>query len=335
MSRHRIVHTFDTNDIVSEFDGEDYGETGEDELSQEDRQAMDEGAAEVRRALGTEADKVTKAQIEEALWHYYYDIDKSVTYLMKTFIAPAPKPVKKAPEGMSVCCFSASQRLSGTGADHERLSNGYLPRMVLPPVDRVPAWYFDDMPWLNVPRERQADFIQPERPRGGLLGGGEGVPKMSKLQALAAARKKKIDEKKELERVEKDVENLSVRDSQKENDKTLSQKQMPQPTPQVVSPLNDIEPEVTTDDNKQKDFGSPSKGGFIDEDFTVVVSQATPSAFAQTLFGSAPVKTHRPDVFAMPYTSSSSFIAHAFAEPSPDDIVLAAQAKGSNFTRTK
>lgn len=159
---------------------------------------------------------------------------------------------------------------------------------------------------------------------------------MSKLQALAAARKKKIDEKKELERVEKGVETLSVRDSQKENDTTLSQKRhMPQPTPQVVSPLNDIESQVTPDDNKQQDVGSPSKGGFIDEDFTVVVSQATPSAFAQTLFGSAPVKTHRPDVFAMPYTSSSSFTAHAFAEPSPDDIVLAAQAKGSNFTRTK
>ncbi|KAM6533125.1 hypothetical protein FALCPG4_006145 [Fusarium falciforme] len=97
MSRHRIVHTFNANDIVSEFDGDDYEEE-EDELSPEDRQAMDNGTAEVRRALGTEANKVTKAQIEEALWHYYYDVDKSVTYLMKTFIAPAPKPAKKAPE---------------------------------------------------------------------------------------------------------------------------------------------------------------------------------------------------------------------------------------------
>jgi hypothetical protein len=59
MSRHRIVHTFDANDIVSEFDGDDYEEEGEEELSQEDRQAMDEGTAEVRRVLGTEANKVT------------------------------------------------------------------------------------------------------------------------------------------------------------------------------------------------------------------------------------------------------------------------------------
>ncbi|KAM0349036.1 hypothetical protein ACHAPU_003971 [Fusarium lateritium] len=327
MSRHRIVHTFDTNDIVSEFDGDDYEEGGEEELSQEDRQAMTEGTAEVRRALGTEADKVTKAQIEEALWHYYYDIDKSVTYLMKTFIAPAPKPVKKAPEGMSVC-FSASQRLLGTGADHGRLSNGHMPRMDLPPVDKVPAWYFNDMPWLNVPRERQAVFIEPERPRGGLLGGGEGTPKMSKLQALAAARKRKIDEKKELEKAEKGLEILSVDDSEKENQPPLSQRRhRTQPTAQVKSPLSDIEHKTTIDDNKTQDVGSPSKGGLIDEDLPVVVSEAAPSAFARTLFGSAPDKTHTPDVFAMPYTSSSSFLAQAFAEPSPDDIVLAAQAK--------
>ncbi|KAF4991587.1 hypothetical protein FGRMN_7706 [Fusarium graminum] len=310
MSRHRIVHTFDTNDIVSEFDGDDYEEGGEEELSPEDRQTMTEGTAEVRRALGTEADKVTKAQIEESLWHYYYDIDKSVTYLMKTFIAPAPKPVKKAPE------------------DHGRLSNGYMPCMDLPPVDKVPAWFFSDMPWLNVPRERQAVFIEPERPRGGLLGGGEGAPKMSKLQALAAARKKKTDEKKELEKAEKGLEILSVDDSEKENHPPLSQKRhRTQTTPQVKSPLSDIEHKITIDDNETQDVGSPTKSGLIDEDLPVVVSEAAPSAFARTLFGSAPDKTHTPDVFAMPYTSSSSFLAQAFAEPSPDDVVLAAQAK--------
>ncbi|KAF5666025.1 elongation factor 1-alpha [Fusarium heterosporum] len=318
MSRHRIVHTFDANDIVSEFDGDDYEEGGEEELSQEDRQAMTEGTAEVRRALGTEADKVTKAQIEEALWHYYYDIDKSVTYLMKTFIAPAPKPVKKAPE------------------DHGRLSNGYMPHMDLPPVDKVPAWFFNDMPWLNVPRERQAVFIEPERPRGGLLGGGEGAPKMSKLQALAAARKKKIDEKKELEKAEKGLETLSVDDSGKENHPPLSQKRhRTQPTPQVKSPLSDIEHKITIDDNKTQDVGPPSKGGLVYEDLPVVVSEAAPSAFARTLFGSAPDKTQTPGVFAMPYTSSSSFVAQAFAEPSPDDVVLAAQAKAGKKPAAK
>ncbi|KAI3582369.1 P-loop containing nucleoside triphosphate hydrolase protein [Fusarium oxysporum f. sp. albedinis] len=329
MSRHRIVHTFDTNEIVSEFDGDDYEDEVEDELSPEDRQAMEEGTAEVRRALGTEANKVTKAQIEEALWHYYYDIDKSVTYLMKTFIAPAPKPAKKAPEGMSVF-FSASQRLFGTGADHGRLSNEHTSIMDLPPALGVPAWHFDDMPWMSVPEERQTVFIEPERPRGGLLGGGDGPPKMSKLQALAAARKKKTEEKKELERAERGLERLSINESQKENQPILGQvHQAPEPTLQVKSPPKEESTEVAAiTDNHQKDIDSTPKGWFMDEDLPVMMPRATPSAFARTLFGSAPSKAPRPDeIFAMPYTSSPIYVAEAFAEPSPDDVVLAAQAK--------
>ncbi|KAF5534496.1 elongation factor 1-alpha [Fusarium napiforme] len=328
MSRHRIVHTFNANEIVSEFDGDDYEDEVEDELSPEDRQAMEEGTAEVRRALGTEANKVTKAQIEEALWHYYYDIDKSVTYLMKTFIAPAPKPAKKAPEGMSVF-FSASQRLFGTGADHRRLSNEHTSIMDPPPALGVPAWYFDDMSWMNVPKERRTVFIEPERPRGGLLGGGEGPPKMSKLQALAAARKKKTEEKKELERAGKGLERLSINESQKENQPVLGQApQAPEPTLQVKLPPREESTEAAAITDNQKDINSDPKGWLMDEDLPVMMPRATPSAFARTLFGSAPSKAPRPDeIFAMPYTSSPIYVAEAFAEPSPDDVVLAAQAK--------
>ncbi|KAF5023164.1 hypothetical protein F66182_4778 [Fusarium sp. NRRL 66182] len=330
MSRHRIVHTFDTNEIVSEFDGADYVEEEEEELSPEDRQAMDNGTAQVRSALGTEANKVTKAQIEEALWHYYYDVDKSVTYLIKTFIAPAPKPTKKAPEGMSVF-FSASRRLLGTGADHGRLSNGYTSGMAMPPVDKVPSWYFDDMPWLGVPQERQTTFIEPERPRGGLLGGGgEGAPKMSKLQALAAARKKKNEEKKEQEKAEKGIAQLSISESQKENQQLFGQArhQATEPTSEMDSPLSEMPPQqetVAEDDNQNNAASVPDV--VMEDALPEIVHRATPSAFARTLFGSAPAKPQRPDVFAMPYTSSSCFFAQAFAEPSPDDIVLAAQAK--------
>ncbi|KAG4289493.1 elongation factor 1-alpha [Fusarium proliferatum] len=311
MSRHRIVHTFNANDIVSEFDGDDYEDEVEDELSPEDRKAMEEGTAEVRRALGTEANKVTKAQIEEALWHYYYDIDKSVTYLMKTFIAPAPKPAKKAPE------------------DHGRLSNGHTSIMDLPPALGVPAWHFDDMPWMSVPQERQTVFIEPERPRGGLLGGGEGPPKMSKLQALAAARKKKTEEKKELERAGRGLERLSINESQKENQPILGQvRQAPEPTLRVKSPPQEESTEVAAITDNLKDTDSTPKGWLMDEDLPVMMPRAAPSAFAQTLFGSAPSKAPRPDeIFAMPYTSSPIYVAEAFAEPSPDDVVLAAQAK--------
>lgn len=52
---------------------------------------MDAGTAQVRAALGVESSKITTQQIQEALWHYYYDVDKSVTYLMTKFVAPSNK----------------------------------------------------------------------------------------------------------------------------------------------------------------------------------------------------------------------------------------------------
>jgi hypothetical protein len=73
---------------------------------------MEAGTAEIRSILGPQASKVTTAQIQEALWHYYYDVDKSVTYLITKFIdPPAPKVAKSAPvknkePGRSNFCFS-------------------------------------------------------------------------------------------------------------------------------------------------------------------------------------------------------------------------------------
>ncbi|KAJ4313044.1 hypothetical protein N0V84_009623 [Fusarium piperis] len=274
MSRHRIVHTFNANDIVSEFDGDDYEEE-EDELSPEDRQAMDNGTAQVRAALGTEASKVTKAQIEEALWHYYYDIDKSVTYLTKTFIAPAPKPAKKAPE------------------------------------------------------DRQTVFIEPDRPRGGLLGGAEEPPKISKLQALAAARKRKNEEKKEHERVTKGIKTLSLAD-QKENKPPVQRQAFKPPTITPVAKPVEPEPEPVPQPEPEPAKDAPKDNDIYKQllaEMPIIIPRARPSAFAQVLCGSAPAKPQEPEFFPMPYTRSPLFNPKAFAEPSPDEIVLAAQAK--------
>jgi hypothetical protein len=58
---------------------------------------MKAGTAEVIAALGPQAPKVTTVQIQEALWHYYYDVDKTIAYLVNKFIdPPAPKAAKSA-----------------------------------------------------------------------------------------------------------------------------------------------------------------------------------------------------------------------------------------------
>jgi len=47
------------------------------------------GTDKVRAALGDVSDFVTDEAIQEALWHYYYDVAKSVTYLKSM---PNPQP---------------------------------------------------------------------------------------------------------------------------------------------------------------------------------------------------------------------------------------------------
>ncbi|CAD0018611.1 unnamed protein product [Aureobasidium pullulans] len=66
----------------------------EDELSAEDKEQMRIGTESVRDALGDAFADVTDAAIQEALWHYYYDVGKSVTYL-KNQSAPQQAQPKK------------------------------------------------------------------------------------------------------------------------------------------------------------------------------------------------------------------------------------------------
>ena len=39
------------------------------------------GTAEVRDVLGPDI-SITDKEIEDSLWHYYYDVDKTVNYLL-------------------------------------------------------------------------------------------------------------------------------------------------------------------------------------------------------------------------------------------------------------
>lgn len=96
MSRHQAVRNLDYQDELDQYDG--YSDDGEDELSPEDRLLMEQGKEAVRQALGPNASKITKEQIEEALWHYYYDVGKSAAYLTSKYIDPPKKTLKAGAE---------------------------------------------------------------------------------------------------------------------------------------------------------------------------------------------------------------------------------------------
>lgn len=50
----------------------------------------------MREQLPQGSGHITDKQIQEALWHYYYDVDKSVSYLKKEYMAKPKKEQKKA-----------------------------------------------------------------------------------------------------------------------------------------------------------------------------------------------------------------------------------------------
>ncbi|KAI0101927.1 hypothetical protein F4776DRAFT_648948, partial [Hypoxylon sp. NC0597] len=282
---------------------------------------MDAGTAQVRAALGVESSKVTTRQIQEALWYYYYDVDKSVVYLTTKFIAPAPSNKKK-----------------GSASEGE-----------IYPQQVSFAAFFSDMPWLNIPKARETVFIEPPRPRGGLLGGSSTTGKVSKLQALAAARKKKADnqktEQKQLHEATQKLSSLSTGPKQ-----TESAKENIRPPTVVPKETTDFGDVAATNTSQRMESETAKVGGQIQGRFDSTTDRpadlpaltspssiatpfefAAPSPFAQALLGSInspTISTQRN--FAFPYMNLTTSVADAFAAPSPDDVVLKAQSQASS-----
>ena len=70
----------DDDDFYDDDDfEEEYGE--QEELSAEDREQLRLGTIKVRESLPSSTYYIPEKEIHDALWNYYYDIAKTVTYL--------------------------------------------------------------------------------------------------------------------------------------------------------------------------------------------------------------------------------------------------------------
>jgi len=192
--------------------------------------------------------------------------------------------------------------------------------------------FFKDTPWLNIPSERQVTFIAPLYPRGGLLGGSsDGAPKMSKLQALAAARRKKAQEQKfsGSTGVEQPMANLTLDPSTKSGEQKAgsSSRGFPQRKRKDTNPHEKMPTPIERE---------PTQSSQDEPMETPPLDQAEPSAFANTMFSSTsqPSSRQHPDsLFTLPYNASKpTIVTDPFAGPSPDDVVMAAQSKGSTIS---
>ncbi|CCU75861.1 elongation factor Tu GTP binding domain-containing protein [Blumeria hordei DH14] len=315
MSRHRLVRNLHLNDELDDFDGgadDDYDFDDAEgncpsslisqnliyelELSEEDHEKLRDGTIAVRASLPLCKSYITDKEIQESLWHTFYNVEKTVEYLLRMH-SDKPKAGK----------------ISKKKSSKE---------------------FFKDTPWLKVPKEREAILVAPPYPRGGLLGGSGEPPKMSKLQALAAARRKNISEIKNENGVNAAESLAKLKLSQNRHigassgtQNLTSNQEVPQKTSRGF-PIRKRQPLVPIDQSiaYPKDKLPDSKDSLFNVDQET--SKASPSEFANTMFSRISRPNFQP-YFSMPYAASTYQTADPFAGPSPDDIVLAAQSKAT------
>ncbi|PYI36414.1 hypothetical protein BP00DRAFT_332403 [Aspergillus indologenus CBS 114.80] len=219
MSRHRVK-------AVSYDDEDDYDD-GYYSPDPEEQEFREQCTTEVLNQLraGEPSVTATRSEVQDALYHYYDDVEKSVNYLRGKKIKELQKkqaapPVALKTKGTSGKPFlqrspsfsCISRRWLGSGPHSTGALLGFLAFSLPVPVYPAPplmspspaahfsvADFFRDAPWLNVPAHRKGEIlVEPLYPRLGLLGGapeGAGGGKVSKLAALAAARRKKEGDK--------------------------------------------------------------------------------------------------------------------------------------------
>jgi elongation factor 1 alpha-like protein len=345
------------------YDDDDYyeeeadGAAGGDSMTEDDKEQMREGTIRVREALGDVGDFTSDEQIQEALWHYYYNIEKSVSYLKNKLgvetkqEAPKkekPKTTSRFDQAASVADQNAPQTAGKYPHTHTQFSCAqelacpvahHLPLpFVSMPTNAAATDFFWDVPWGNVPPERMG-IITIDAPlyQSGLLGGS------SKLATLAAKRRKDREDAEaaaskakndadsavamldKLSVQSKENANPSQRGGDAEDARSSSRasrypirRRSPSPKPKAPKELEEDEPQA------------PQPAVVVESP----AQRATASMFASTLCGPDNVPKQSPSQLRDSFAAYKSRDAvDAFSGPSPDDVVRAARAKGAGGGR--
>lgn len=86
------------------------------------------GAIEVRDALPQGTYHITEKQIKEALWHYYYDVGKSVAYLVSTYLVKERVTSGKKAKGGSISPICSAEMEIGVVKTGKSMGGGSQPR---------------------------------------------------------------------------------------------------------------------------------------------------------------------------------------------------------------
>lgn len=216
------------------------------------------------------------------------------------------------------------------------------------------ADFFKDAPWCNIPLDRRGEIlIEPLHPPGRLLGGSSspGSGKVSKLAALAAARRTKGNARPESSGVTSSVALLDKLESR--NPKGSSDELKTAAEASISIPQN---PTKATKQKASREYPIRERENLdtttadcVAVDLKCVVPErrypqklepqsmpvAPPSAFAKTIFGDCsdrartssqnnPAFVSLWSPYQFPFHTAMTKV-NTFAGPSPDDAVLKAQ----------
>ncbi|KAI6895472.1 elongation factor EF-1 alpha subunit [Hortaea werneckii] len=308
MQRQKNVQ-YDDDDLYDEED--DYGEEPQEEYTAEDKDNFATLTPVVRAELEEAGLSVSDSDIQESLWHYYWDVGKSVSYL-KNARTPRQQQDKagSAKKEKSKSKFDQAAEKSAEKAGSP----------IMPPMSA--ADWFRDIPWSDVPSEIQG-YLEPSlpaRPSPQLLGGSTKLAKLAEERRRKAASETKEAPPPASTSALSSLDRLSKpREAAKENEVPeprpepkkypIRKKREPTPPPKEPTPPPPPEPEEELPDLR-----------------------ASPTEFGMTLSTSPTNGIHGPQMTLKDMLGDSKDADDPFKGPSPDDVVFKAQghSKGMN-----
>ena len=330
---------YDEDELYSEEEEAYPAEEQQESYTDEDRHNFATLTPVVRAELDEAGLQASDREIEEALWHYYWDVGKIVAYLKNTrtprtqekkgkekpkskFDQAAEKNAVSAGEWAVCSSFAFEGGVSGSARSCMDRRGGLsclsCTHVVLTvhPADQalgelpLSSDWFRGVPWSNVPPEMEGHLVPvlPSVPRPKLLGGS------SKLAKLAEERRKKaatspmpapapagaLSSLDRLSKPKDTKENMKPQAKPEPKKYPIRKKQEPAPPPREPTP-------------------PPQEPVDVGPDL-----RASPTAFGRTL-SSSPSSISAMSTMAVKDMLNSPATDDPFKGPSPDDAALRAQ----------
>ncbi|KAK1814273.1 hypothetical protein LTR12_011318 [Friedmanniomyces endolithicus] len=275
-------------------DDDEYGEEAET-YSQDDRANFAALTPVVRADLEEVGSQASDKEIQDALWNYYWDVAKAVTYL-KNNRTPKPQQqtFKKQEKPKSKFDEAAERSVKGLGT----------------PCMPLPSNWFRDVPW-TLPPETQGRLVPAApayRPR--LLGGS------SRLAEAAEERAKKA--------ATTSAEGFMANGASSSLDRHTKPKE-----PRENRAPSTVDEPKNSPMREKREPTPPSSSGLEAEKPDL---RAQPTAFARTL-SARPTPDTLPAAMSLLNLLGSERSEDPFKGPSPDGTVTKAQNRSKGMTK--